>query len=285
MVLSDKMAVKEMKSLDVTSFTVALTGVSTLLSLIIGIILVGAISASVPNSFATMAYVLPTIVFSTMICGIFIYFSEAYLYNVLSKRIGTIKFEIENGTILKVSTKETALIVGLSVTIITIVVYLAFSLILPLILSSFITILMYAAQEALAMVAYQAMILFSNPAYIAVGIVSTLIVTTVFTLLGCYFYNILGDSERGIKVELTEEGGFTLLDSIDTLSFGIAIGAVCLILNIILALIMIISGYDIFTALSGVLASFVGAFIESVIMAAAYNLLAPRIGKLKAELN
>ncbi|SDA63828.1 hypothetical protein SAMN02910315_01862 [Methanobrevibacter millerae] len=284
MVLSDKMAVKEMKSLDVTSFTVALTGVSTLLSLIVSIILVAAISAAVPNSFGTMVYLLPTIVFLTVICGIFLYFSAAYLYNVLSKRVGTIKFEIENDTILKISTKETALIVGFSATIITAVVYLAFSLILPLILSSFITILMYAAQEALATVAYQAMLLFSNPIYIAVGIVSTLIVTTVFTLLGCYFYNILGDSERGIKVKLSEEGEFTILDSIDTLSFGIAIAAICLILNIILALIMIISGYDIFTALAQALGSFVVAFIESIIIAVAYNFLAPKIGKIKAEL-
>ena len=96
------MTVREIKSLDVASFTVALTGVSSLISLIIGVILVGAVSVIVPNSFGAVIYLLPGIVFSTMICGIFIYFSEAYLYNILSKKLGTIKLDIDENTILKI---------------------------------------------------------------------------------------------------------------------------------------------------------------------------------------
>lgn len=278
------MTVKEIKSVDVASFTAALTGVSSLISLIIGVILVGAVSVIVPNSFGAVIYLLPGIVFSTMICGIFIYFSEAYLYNILSKKLGTIKLDIDENTILKISTKETALFAGISTTIILLVVYLAFAIIIPLVLTSLITVLMYASQVAVATIVYQAIILISNPTYIAAGIISTLIITTVFTLLGTYIYNFLGDSERGVKVALSDEGEFTLLDSIDTLSFGIAIGAVCLILSIVLGLIMIISGYDIFTTLSEVLGSFVSGFIEAVIFAAAYNFLAGKIGKIKAKL-
>lgn len=279
------MVLKEMKSVDVASFTVALTGVSTLISIIVAVILVGAISITVPNSFAAVIYLLPTIIFLTMISSIFLYFSEAYLYNVLSKKTGTIKFDIDdNNRILKISTKETALFAGLSATIIVLVVYLAFCMIAPLILTSLITVLMYGSQVAVATLAYQAMLMISDPIYIAVGIISTLIITTVFTLLGTYIYNLLGDSERGVSIGLSDEGELTLLDSIDTLSFGIAIGAITLILNIIVGLIMIISGSDIFATLVEVLISFVVSFIEAVIFAAVYNFLAPKLEKIKVKL-
>ena len=284
MVLSDKMAIKELKSIDLSSYTIISTGVATLISIVIAIIIVGLFAVSVPNSFGVMIYIFPTIVFGTMISNIFVNFSTGYLYNVLSKRLGFIKFDIEEDSIKSISAKETGLLVGFITLIMILVMYLATSLILPLILSSFMTLLMYSAQTGIATVMYQTMMLISNPMTIAVGILGSVIIVSVFTLLGVYIYNILASSNREILVKLSEKNNLTQLDSITPLNFAIAIGAISLILNIIIAVILVISSVPIFNALVDVLIGFVSAFITAMLIALSYNFLAPKLGKLKVEL-
>ena len=285
MVLSDKMAIKELKSIDLSSYTIISTGVATLISIVIAIIIVGLFAVSVPNSFGVMIYIFPTIVFGTMISNIFVNFSTGYLYNVLSKRLGFIKFDIEEDSIKSISAKETGLLVGFITLIMILVMYLATSLILPLILSSFMTLLMYSAQTGIATVMYQTMMLISNPMTIAVGILGSVIIVSVFTLLGVYIYNILASSNREILVKLSEKNNLTQLDSITPLNFAIAIGAISLILNIIIAAILVISSVPIFNALVDVLIGFVCAFIAAMLIALSYNFLAPKLGKLKVELD
>lgn len=284
MVLSDKMAIKELKSIDLSSYTIISTGVATLISIVIAIIIVGLFAVSVPNSFGVMIYIFPTIVFGTMISNIFVNFSTGYLYNVLSKRLGFIKFDIEEDSIKSISAKETGLLVGFITLIMILVMYLATSLILPLILSSFMTLLMYSAQTGIATVMYQTMMLISNPMTIAVGILGSVIIVSVFTLLGVYIYNILASSNREILVKLSEKNNLIQLDSITPLNFAIAIGAISLILNIIIAAILVISSVPIFNALVDVLIGFVCAFIAAMLIALSYNFLAPKLGKLKVEL-
>ena len=284
MVLSDKMVEKKLKSVDVESYTIISTGINALISIIVSIILVGLFAVAVPDSFGVMIYIIPTIIFGTIISNIFLRFTESYLYNILSDKFGYIKLDIEGEYIKKISTKETALIVGCISLIMILVIYLAFSLIIPLFLNSFMTILMYSSQMDAAGALYQLMFLISNPTTIAVGIIGTVIIVTVFTLLATYIYNILADSERGILVKLTTEGEFSQLESITPLNFAIAIGAICLILNIVVGIIMMLSGVPIFNALVDILMSFVSAFISSYILAVFYNFLAPKLGKLKVEL-
>ena len=278
------MAEKKLKSVDIESYTIISTGINTLISIIVSIILVGLFAATVPNSFGVMIYLIPTIIFGTIISNIFLRFTEGYLYNILSSKFGFIKVDIEGDYIKKISTKETALIVGCISLIMILIIYLAFSLIIPLFISSLMTILMYGSQTAVAGLLYQLMFLISNPTYIAIGIIGNIVIVTVFTLLATYIYNILANSERGILVKLTTEGKFTQLESITPLSFAIAIGAICLILNIVVGIIMVLSGVPIFNALTSILMSFVTGFISSYILAIFYNFLAPRLGKLKVEL-
>ena len=284
MVLSDKMATKELKSIDLSSYTIISTGVATLISILIAIIIIVAFAVSVPNSMGVMIYIFPTIVFGTMISNIFVNFSTGYLYNVLSKRLGFIKFNIEEDSIKSISAKETGLLVGFITLILILVIYLATSLILPLIISSFMTLLMYSAQTGIATAMYQTMMLISNPITIAIGIIGSVIIVSVFTLLGIYIYNILASSDREILVKLSKENNLTQLDSITPLNFAIAMGAISLILNIILAAILVISGVPLFNALVDVLIGFVSAFITAMLIALSYNFLAPKLGKLKVEL-
>ena len=180
--------------------------------------------------------------------------------------------------------KETGLLVGFITLIMILVIYLATSLILPLIISSFMTLLMYSAQTGIATAMYQTMMLISNPITIAIGIIGSVIIVSVFTLLGIYIYNILASSNREILVKLSEKNNLTQLDSITPLNFAIAIGAISLILNIIIAAILVISSVPIFNALVDVLIGFVCAFIAAMLIALSYNFLAPKLGKLKVEL-
>lgn len=131
---------------------------------------------------------------------------------------------------------------------------------------------------------YQTMMLISNPITIAIGIIGSVIIVSVFTLLGIYIYNILASSDREILVKLSKENNLTQLDSITPLNFAIAMGAISLILNIILAAILVISGVPLFNALVDVLIGFVSAFITAMLIALSYNFLAPKLGKLKVEL-
>ncbi len=278
------MTVKELKSIDISSFTIISTGIAVLFSIIISILITITIGSIVPNSLATIAYLVPTIVFGTIISCIFTFFSISYLYNVLSKKFSPIKLDIEENYIKKVSPKETGLIAGCIVLIMVLVVYLAFSLIVPLFLSSLITVMMYGSQINIATLVYQLLFLTSDPTFIAVGIMGSVIIISVFILLATYVYNILANSERGIIVELTKEDKLTQLESLTPVNFGIAIGAISLILNIIVGLIMIISGVPIFSSLVSILLSFVIAFIEALLIAMFYNFLSPRLGKLKVEL-
>ena len=147
-----------------------------------------------------------------------------------------------------------------------------------------ITVLMYASQTAVATLLYQFMILTSNTSYMIFGIIASTVIISVFSLLAAYIFNILGSSERGIQIELSQENDSTVLDSIDPLSFGISIGAICLILSIVVGIIMIISESEILPVLTSILISFIVAFIMAVITAVFYNIIAPRLGKLKFEL-
>lgn len=278
------MAVQELKSIDISSFTIISTSIAVLFSIILSILITIGIGALVPNSFVTIAYLIPTIVFGTIISCIFTFFSVSYLYNVLSKRFSPIKLDIEENYIKKVSPKETGLIAGCIVLVMVLVVYFALSLIIPLFLSSLITVMMYGSQINIATLTYQLLFLLSNPTFIAVGIIGSVIIISVFILLATYVYNILANSERGIIVELTKEDKLTQLESLNPMNFGIAIGAISLILNIIVGLIMVISGVPISNALVSILSSFVIAFIEGILIAIFYNFLGPRIGKLKVEL-
>lgn len=279
-----KMGLKELKSIDVASYTTILTGISLLISVILSVIMIGIFAVSVPGSIGIMTYIIPTIVFGTLIWAVFLLFSQATLYNALSKKVGAIKFDINGNYIKSISSKETTILATVITIILNIVIYLSVSFITPMILSSMLTVLMYSGQNEVAMAVYQLMITISNPMTIILGFVFILIATLILTLLSTYIYNFLGDSERGINVELSSDGKFTVVDSVDSVSFAVAISAISLIINIILGVIMIVNGNPLLYTTVNVLTGFIGTFVACVLVAVFYNYLSPRIGKIKVEL-
>ncbi len=279
-----KMGLKELKSIDVASYTTILTGISLLISIILSVIMIGIFAVSVPGSIGIMTYIVPTIVFGTLIWAVFLLFSQATLYNALSKKVGAIKFDINGNYIKSISSKETTILATVITIILNVVIYLSVSFITPMILSSMLTVLMYSGQNEVAMAVYQLMITISNPMTIILGFVFILIAILILTLLSTYIYNFLGDSERGINVELSSDGKFTVVDSVDSVSFAVAISAISLIINIILGVIMIVNGNPLLYTTVNVLTGFIGTFVACVLVAVFYNYLSPRIGKIKVEL-
>lgn len=279
------MSMKELISVDVTSFTVISTGMATLFAIIFAAILAVAILITVPNSYSAIVFITTTIVFGTMVSSVFLYFSEGYLYNVLSKKIKCISLDIdESGYIKKISPTGTALIAGAITFLMLVILYFAFALILPLLLNSFISILMYAGQYLLAYMLYQYIFLLSSPMVVLLGIIAITIIVSLTTLISVFIYNLLADSERGIIVGLSKEDKYFVLEKIEYKNFAIAIATISLVLNLIVGLFQVFGGSPLFPTLIGIFIGFFASLIEALILAACYNFLAPRIGKLRFEL-
>lgn len=278
-------SVKELKSIDLSSYTIISTAIAVLFSIISSIIVVIAIGAMSPAAMGMSVYLISTIIVGTLMYTTYNTFCQGFLYNLLAKKLNTIHIAFEDDKeIIKVSTTPTAIIIAMIMTIQVILLYLVSVFIFPLLLNTMIQTLMYSGQELLAYSLYQFLILLSQPITVAMIIFGTFIISFVFVLLGCYIYNILASTGRGAIVELSKQDNMTSIESVDILKLAIVFAVVAGILNLILALISLISGGEIITAIGNIIGGFIGAFIVGALLAAFYNFLAPKLGKLKLEL-
>lgn len=279
------MSIKEIKSIELASYTVITTSIGIVFSIIAAIALMIPISMSSPEGINIAIYILPTIVVGTLIYETYRNFFEGFIFNALSKRLKKIRFVLnDESEIVQVSTTEPAIITSIILTIEIILLYLVLVMLLPILVTSFIQTLMFTGQQVLAYNLYQFLMILSQPTTILMIIFGTFIITFVFTLLATYIYNILAKSGRGIVVELSDENNLTVLESINTLKFAIAFAVVSGVLNIILAIIMMISGGQPTAALGNIIGGFISGFVLGALISIFYNVLSPKLGKLKLEL-
>ena len=277
--------VKELKSIELASFTTMITGISVIFSIIGAIILAIIIGAFVPNGGGIAIYLVPTIIVGTFMYTIYNSFSQGLFYNLLAKRLKTVAMIItDKGEIAKISTTETATMTAIILTIQVILLYLVSVFVLPMFLTSIMQTLMYAGQDTVAFSIYQMIMLLSQPTTIGLIIFGTFIITFVFVLLGTYIYNLVANSGRAIVLKLSEENGFTAIDHIDPLKAAIMFAIISGVLSIITGIISLISGANFANFIGEVLGGFVGGFIEFYLYALFYNFLAPKLGKIKLEL-
>lgn len=277
--------VKDLKSIELSSFTTMITGISVLFSIISAVLISIVIAATNPAGLGIIIYLIPTIIIGAFMYGIYNSFSEGLFYNLLARKLRTIAVEIKDGKeISKISTTETATMVSIILTIQIILIYLVSLMVLPILLTSMVQTLIYAGQSSFAYSIYQFLILINQPTTIGIVIFGTFIITFVFVLLGTYIYNILANSGREIVLNLSQENGLTSIDSVNPLKLGIAFAIVCGILSLITGIISVISGSPITTLIGNVIGGFIGGFIEFYLMGLFYNFLAPKLGKIKIEL-
>lgn len=276
---------KELRSIELASFTTITTGISVVFSIIIAIIIAIVISLTASKGASVAIYLIPTIIVGTFMFTIYNTFCEGLLYNLLAKRFKTIFIEIKDDKeIVKISTTETAMMLSIIATIEAILFYLVSVLILPLFLSTMMQTLMYSGQQILAYQVYKLLLVISQPATIAILIFGTLIITFVFVLLGTLIYNYLSGRGRGIVLNLVKENDYTAIESVDGLKLAIVFAIISGVLNLLFAIIMAISGTPITNSIGIVLIGFIGGFVEAYLIAIFYNYLSPKLGKLKIEL-
>lgn len=276
---------KEIRSIELTSFTIISTGIAVLFSIISAVILAVAIGLSVPNGANVVIYLIPTIIVGTFMYTIYNVFCQGLLYNFLAQKLKTVAIELkDNREIVKISTSETAIMISIILTIQAILLYLVSVFVLPLLMTAVMQTLMYSNQQVIAYNIYQLLVLISQPTTIVILIFGIFIISFAFILIGTYIYNVLGSQGRGIALDLSKENNFIAIDSIDPLKFAIAFAIILGVLNLIYAIIMLLSGMTLIAAVSTVLGGFIGGFIEGYLFATFYNFLAPKLGKLKIEL-
>lgn len=276
---------KEIKSIDLSSFTIISTGISLVFAIIVSLLVSVGMGIAVPGGLTVSIYLVPTIIVGTLMYSIYRYFFEGFLYNTLSTKLQRIKFALKDDSeIVEISTTETAIMISLITAIEIILIYLVSVFLLPLFVNSMIQTLVYSEQQALAFSLYQFLIILSQPMTIAMIILGTFIFTFVFVLIGCYVYNIIAKRGRGITVDLSTKDNMTVLNSINPLKLAIAFAIIGCVLNIILAILLIISGGPITAAIGDIIGGVISSFICGFLIAAFYNFLAPRLGKLKIKL-
>ena len=278
------MNIKEIKSIDLSSFTTVITAINLVFSIIATIILSIVITLVIPNSGSLVLYLIPTIIVGTFMFSIYNIFCEGMFYNLLSKKLKTIAFEIKDTQIVKISTTETAMMVAIISTIQIILIYLATIFILPLMLSSVMQTLILTGQQTVAYSLYQLLGIISQPTTVLMFIFGVFIITFVFTLLGTYIYNFIASKDRGISLKLSESGNLTQIDSIDTLKIAIATAIIAGVLSIITGAIQLVNGASVFNFVFGIIAGFVCGFIMAYLFALIYNIFADKVGKIKLEL-
>lgn len=276
---------KELKSIDLSSYTIITTAIAVLFSIISSIVIAIGIGIVSPSAIGVSVYLISTLVVGTLMYTVYNAFCQGFLYNLLAKKLNAIQIDLKDEKeIIKVSTTSTAIIISIIMTIQVILLYLVSVFIFPLLLNTIIQTLMFSGQDTIAYSLYQLLLLISQPTTIAMIIIGTFIISFVFVLLGCYIYNIFAGTGRGAVVNLSREDNMTSIESIDMMKFAIVFAVVAGVLNLVLALITLISGGNITTFIGNVIGGFIGAFVNGALIAIFYNFLAPRLGKLKLEL-
>ncbi len=277
-------SVKELQEIDLTSYTIIFTAISVLFAVILSIVITVLFGILSPGNIGIALYLIPTLVVGAFMIGIYRYFSEGLFFNLLAKKLKNIKIALNDGEIVKISPTETATILATIATIQAVLLYLISVMILPLMINTAIQTFMLSGQQLIAMELYQIMMIISQPMTIIMFIFGTFIITFISILIGAYIYNILASKGRGVELELSEENGMTVIESIDMMKFAIAVSIIGGILNLIFGIIMLISGGSVVTLISNVISGFVGGFISAALIAIFYNFLAPKLGKLKIKL-
>jgi len=276
-------SVKELKSIDLSSYTIICTAVSVLLTALISVAMAIGIMILAPDAGGIGILIIPTLVVGAFMVGIYRYFSEGLFYNFLATRLRNIKIELDGGEIVKISPTETATLVATIALIQVVLAYLVSVLILPLFLSTMMQTLIMVNQ-ALAYSIYQILMLITQPMTIVMIILGTFVITFVFVLIGAYIYNLLASKGRGIVLELSEENGLTAIDSIDMMRFAIVIAIISVVATLITGIIGLISGGNAVNLIINIISSLISGFVVAALMAIFYNFLAPKLGKLKIEL-
>lgn len=223
-------------------------------------------------------------------------FLQSFIYNLLVPKLGGIKIELEEmAEILKAEVVPFALIVAAVLAII--------QLLYELVASPLQAVFFELIGGITTAFAGQAEIPAELPAMFqtgALGAVLNIVISPILTFISVFIamailaalYNLLAPKLGGIKVEFAQMAdNYFGVENVNPVSIGLILGAISGVIGLIIGIIFLlivaiggaaVEGIIILLALS--IGAFVGSFIVYAITAFIYNLLAPRIGSYKIQL-
>lgn len=273
--------VKRLKSLDISSVTIMATTISLIFSIIISIIMLVVFGAISLNNKAIMAFIIPTLIFGTLIVSVYRNFIESWLYNLISKKTSIVFSIEEDGTVTNISTVSTALIIAIITTVMALIEYMVILFLGQLTLSAMVQTFMMTGQQLIAMQLYNLLLVVSNPLYVIGLIVGGFIISFIYVLIGTYIYNLIAGNNYGAKLNIKENSS---LESIDVKSFAISISIIYLVLGLISGILSAITTGNYLEIAITPIMTFILGFIVTAIIAWLYNVLAPKVGQIKFEL-
>ncbi|WP_178647578.1 hypothetical protein [uncultured Methanobrevibacter sp.] len=273
--------VKRLKSLDISSVTIMATTISLIFSIIISIIMLVVFGAISLNNIAIMAFIIPTLIFGTLIVSVYRNFIESWLYNLISKKTSIVFSIEEDGTVTNISTVSTALIIAIITTVMALIEYMVILFLGQLTLSAMVQTFMMTGQQLIAMQLYNLLLVVSNPLYVIGLIVGGFIISFIYVLIGTYIYNLIAGNNYGAKLNIKENSS---LESIDVKSFAISISIIYLVLGLISGILSAITTGNYLEIAITPIITFILGFIVTAIIAWLYNVLAPKVGQIKFEL-
>lgn len=273
--------VKRLKSLDISSVTIMATTISLIFSIIISIIMLVVFGAISLNNIAIMAFIIPTLIFGTLIVSVYRNFIESWLYNLISKKTSIVFSIEEDGTVTNISTVSTALIITIITTVMALIEYMVILFLGQLTLSAMVQTFMMTGQQLIAMQLYNLLLVVSNPLYVIGLIVGGFIISFIYVLIGTYIYNLIAGNNYGAKLNIKENSS---LESIDVKSFAISISIIYLVLGLISGILSAITTGNYLEIAITPIITFILGFIVTAIIAWLYNVLAPKVGQIKFEL-
>jgi hypothetical protein len=301
--------VKEIKSIDLVSFTMMSSSVNAILALIGAIILLiffGAFAAFIPTAglvFASLGISLIILYpIFTFLVEITISFVTALIYNMLVPRLGGVKLGIDGNEVRSVPVVPFALILS--------VVEAIWAFIFGLVLAALLVPLTTLTSTLIPLIANIAanatnMTPATLPTGSAVGtggvvlalilIIALPILVFIFGFIGhalaAIFYNFIIPRVGGVKLLFTPAGALHEISSIPVVAASLAIASVALIFGLIRGILQLITMAALGDAVGGIVALiasiivyFIGAFIMVALITIIYNFLAPRIGGVQLGL-
>ena len=257
------------------------TTISLIFSIIISIIMLVVFGAISLNNIAIMAFIIPTLIFGTLIVSVYRNFIESWLYNLISKKTSIVFSIEEDGTVTNISTVSTALIIAIITTVMALIEYMVILFLGQLTLSAMVQTFMMTGQQLIAMQLYNLLLVVSNPLYVIGLIVGGFIISFIYVLIGTYIYNLIAGNNYGAKLNIKENSS---LESIDVKSFAISISIIYLVLGLISGILSAITTGNYLEIAITPIITFILGFIVTAIIAWLYNVLAPKVGQIKFEL-
>jgi MFS family permease len=124
----------------------------------------------------------------------------------------------------------------------------------------------------------------SDPIVIILAIVFVIIALFLLTLICCYLYNALSNKMYGVMLGLDKENNMTVINNINPVNAALILSILGLVIGVIYGIILFATMHSLYWLIGSILIGFIGTFLCVLISSYLYNLLAPKLGKIKIEL-